>query len=145
MARLADSKLIKIPVIRDSRGNLSSIEGNKSIPFDIKRVFYLYDVPGGAVREGHAQRQLHQVIFALSGSFDVVLDDGFGSQKVHLNRSFNGLYVPNLLWRGINNFSTGSVCMVLASDHYEAGDYIRSYDEYLSIVNPQKNIVPNQP
>jgi len=145
MARLADSKLIKIPVIRDSRGNLSSIEGNKNIPFDIQRVFYLYDIPGGAIREGHAHRQLHQVVFALAGSFDVVIDDGYGRQVIHLNRSFNGLYIPNLLWRELNNFSSGSVCMVLASEHYEALDYIRSYDEYLSLVNPQKNMVPNHP
>lgn len=141
MARLADSKLIKIPVIQDTRGNLSSVEGNKNIPFDIKRVFYLYDIPGGAERHGHAHKSLHQVIFALSGSFDVILDDGYGTQKVQLNRSFNGLYVPKLLWREINNFSTGAICLVLASEHYDASDYIRSYDEYVSLVNPQKSIV----
>lgn len=141
MARLADSKLIKVPVIQDTRGNLSSVEGNKNIPFDIKRVFYLYDIPGGSERHGHAHKSLHQVIFALSGSFDVVLDDGYGTQKIQLNRSFNGLYVPQMLWREINNFSTGAICLVLASEHYDASDYIRSYDEYVSMVNPQKTIV----
>ncbi len=138
MARLADSKLIKTPVIRDSRGNLSSVESNQNIPFDIKRVFYLYDIPGGALREGHAHHKLNQVIFAISGSFDVVLDDGFHSQKVHLNRPYNGLFVPDLLWRELENFSSGATCLVLASEHYDAADYIRSYDEYVNIVNPPK-------
>ena len=136
MARLADSKLIKAPVVRDSRGNLSSLESNQNIPFEIKRVFFIYDIPGGALREGHAHHKLNQVIFPLSGSFDVVLDDGFHRQKIHMNRPYNGLFVPELLWRELENFSSGATCLVLASEHYDASDYIRSFDEYVSIVNP---------
>ncbi len=141
MARLADSKLIKTPVIYDTRGNLSYIESGQNIPFEIKRVFYLFDVPGGTVRNGHAHHNLHQVIFALSGSFDVVLDDGFDNQRIQLNRAHNGLYLPNMIWRELDNFSSGAICMVVASTHYDATDYIRSYDQYLNLNNPSKSII----
>jgi dTDP-4-dehydrorhamnose 3,5-epimerase-like enzyme len=138
MPRIADTKLIKIPVIRDSRGNLSSIESNKNVPFEIKRVYYLYDIPGSTIRGGNAHHQLNHVIFALSGSFDIVLDDGYHSQKIHLNRPYNRLFIPELIWRNFENFSSAATCLVIASENYEATDYIRSYDEYINMVNPSK-------
>jgi hypothetical protein len=110
-----DCRILRFPKIEDRRGNLSFIEGNSHIPFDIQRVYYLYDVPGGAARGGHAHKALWQVIIAMSGSFDVVLDDGAVRQKFHLNRSYSGLVVGPMMWREIENFSSGSVCLVLAS------------------------------
>jgi hypothetical protein len=124
--------LLDLPKISDPRGNLTFIEGGRHIPFDIKRVYYLYDVPGGAERGGHAHKELHQLIVAMSGSFDVVLDDGTGKKRIHLNRSYSGLYVCPMIWREIDNFSSGSVCMVLASITYSETDYYRDYSEYLS-------------
>lgn len=130
---LIDCKIIELPKIADPRGNLTFVEGGgQHIPFDIKRVYYLYDVPGGAERGGHAHKELSQLIIAMSGSFDVVLDDGHGKKRFHLNRSYFGLYVCPMIWRELDNFSSGSVCMVLASNHYEEADYYRSYDEYLA-------------
>ncbi|APZ95934.1 sugar 3,4-ketoisomerase [Fuerstiella marisgermanici] len=130
-----DCRLLRFPRIEDRRGNLSFIEGGKHIPFDIKRVYYLYDVPGGAERGGHAHKQLWQVIIAMSGSFDVMLDDGFGQQKFHLNRSYSGLVVGPMMWREIDNFSSGSVCLVLASRHYDEDDYYRDYNEFCKAVS----------
>lgn len=127
---LEDCRIINLPKIANPKGNLTFIEGNRHIPFEIKRVYYLYDVPGGAERGGHAHRKLHQYIIAMSGSFDVVLDDGKGKHRFHLNRSYHGLYVSTMMWREIDNFSSGSVCMVLASEMYDEADYIRDYDEY---------------
>lgn len=127
-----DCKLLLLPKISDPRGNLTFIEGGTHVPFSIERVYYLYDVPGGADRGGHAHRQLHQLIIAMSGSFDIVLDDGAEKKRVHLNRSYSGLYVPPMIWRSIDNFSSGSVCMVLASRHYDEEDYFREYSNYLS-------------
>lgn len=121
---------IEFPIVHEPRGNLSFIEGGRHVPFDIKRVYYLYDVPGGAVRGGHAHRTINQVIIALSGSFDVVLDDGKTREKVSLNRSYFGLLLPNMIWRELENFSSGAVCMVLASDFYDEGEYIRDYEEF---------------
>lgn len=129
---LSDCKIIDLPKISDPRGNLSFIEGGRHIPFDIRRVYYLYDVPGGAERGGHAHKELHQLIIAMSGSFDVILDDGCSKQRVHLNRSYFGLYVCSMIWREIDNFSSGGVCMVLASNYYEEADYYRNYEEYLA-------------
>jgi hypothetical protein len=123
--------LIELPRIADPRGNLTFIEAGRHVPFDIKRVYYLYDVPGGAERGGHAHKALHQLIIAMSGSFDIVLDDGSNKKRVHLNRSYFGLYVSPMIWREIDNFSSGSVCMVLASTIYEASDYYRDYSEFL--------------
>ncbi|WP_222948141.1 sugar 3,4-ketoisomerase [Thauera sedimentorum] len=127
---LENVRYVELPIIHDRRGNLTFIEGNKHVPFDIRRVYYLYDVPGGAHRGGHAHRQLEQLIVAMSGSFDVVLDDGQRSRRFHMNRSFYGLYVPRMIWREIDNFSSGSVCMVLASEHYDEADYYRDYQEF---------------
>ena len=126
-------RLIDFPIVHEPRGNLSFIEGQRQIPFDIQRVYYLYDVPGGAVRGGHAHKGLQQVIIALSGSFDVVLDDGSDRTKVSLNRSYHGLYLPNMIWRELENFSSGAVCLVLASAYYEEDDYIRDIAQFRSL------------
>jgi hypothetical protein len=131
MKPLDRCKIIDLPKISDPRGNLTFIEGNKHIPFEIKRVYYTYDVPGGSDRGAHAHKDLHQLIVAMSGSFDVVLDDGFNKKRFHLNRSYFGLYVCPMLWRELDNFSSGSVCMVLASNFYDESDYYRDYDEFL--------------
>lgn len=129
---IADCKLIELPKISDPRGNLSFIEGEKHIPFDIKRVYYLYDVPGGSDRGSHAHKNLQQFIVAMSGSFDVVLDDGKEKKRFHLNRSYYGLYVCPMMWRDLDNFSSGAVCMVLASTLYEESDYIRDYNQFIA-------------
>lgn len=129
--RLDDCRLIDLPRIADPRGNLTFIEGNRHIPFDIQRTYYLYDVPGGAERGGHAHKELHEFIIAISGSFDVVLDDGHGKRRYHMNRSWYGLYVCPMVWRELDNFSSGSVCLVLASTHYDESDYYREYGAFL--------------
>ena len=129
---LADCKIIQLPKITDPRGNLTFIEGDRHVPFAIRRVYYLYDVPGGAERGGHAHKALSQLIVAMSGSFDVVLDDGRQKQRYHLNRSYYGLYVCPMIWRELDNFSSGSVCMVLASNLYEASDYYRDYQQFIA-------------
>jgi hypothetical protein len=126
--------MVDLPKINDPRGNLTFIEGGRHVPFDIRRVYYLYDVPGGAERGGHAHKELHQLIVAMSGSFDVILDDGTEKRRIHLNRSYNGLYVCPMIWRELDNFSSGSVCMVLASNHYDEADYFRDYQEFLQAV-----------
>ena len=132
---IKDCKIIELPKISDPRGNLSFIEGGQDIPFDIKRVYYLYDVPGGSDRGSHAHKNLHQFIVAMSGSFDVVLDDGRDKKRFHLNRSYYGLYVCPMMWRYLDNFSSGAVCMVLASSRYNEADYIRDYEQF--IVHPK--------
>lgn len=132
---LFDCKIIELPKISDPRGNLTFVEGGNQIPFDIRRVYYLYDVPGGAERGGHAHKGLSQLIIAMSGSFDVILDEGGEKKRFHLNRSYQGLYVCPMMWRELDNFSSGSVCMVLASNAYEESDYYRDYNEYLKAIN----------
>ena len=129
--QLKEPQLIDIPIAHDQRGNLSVVEGGELVPFDIKRVYYLYDVPGGTTRGGHAHRNLRQLIIAASGSFDVILDDGKKRTKYSLNRSYHGLYIPTMHWREIENFSSGAVCMVLASEHYDESDYIYDYDAFV--------------
>ena len=131
---LEQCTVMKLPIVHDPRGNLTFIENNRHIPFDIKRVYYLYDVPGGAERGGHAHKNLRQLLIAMSGSFDVLLDDGFTKQTFSLNRSYCGLYIERLIWREIVNFSSGAVCMVLASDFYDESDYYRDYDAFIKAV-----------
>lgn len=131
---LENCKLIDLPRITDPRGNLTFIESSRHIPFNISRVYYLYDVPGGAERAGHAHKQLHQLFVAMSGSFDILLDDGRAKQRYHLNRSYFGLYVCPMIWRELNNFSSGAVCMVLASEYYDESDYYRNYEDFVEAV-----------
>ena len=128
---LSDCRVIELPKVTDARGNLTFVEGQRHIPFAIERVYYLYDVPGGSVRGGHAHKGLHQLIVAMSGSFDVLLDDGLKKNRFHLARSYYGLYVCPMVWRELTNFSSGSVCMVLASNLFDESDYYRDYDLFL--------------
>ena len=130
-------KLIDLPKIEDPRGNLTFIENDRHIPFDIKRVYYLYDVPGGALRAGHAHKTLHQFLIAMSGSFDVTLDDGRQKINFHLNRSYYGLYIPPMVWREIDNFSSGSVCLALASDFFDESDYYRDYSDFKKAIRDE--------
>ena len=126
-------KIIDIPKINNTRGNIGVIE-NDTIPFDVKRVYYLFDVPSGAKRGGHAHKKLKQVLIAISGSFDVVLKNGKSKEIITLNRPDKGLLIENNIWRELENFSSGSVCLVLASEEFSENDYIRSYKDYLSFV-----------
>lgn len=127
---VASCKIINLPKIADPRGNLTFIEGFKQIPFDFKRVFYLYDVPGGAERGGHALKTCEQFLVAISGSFDVTVTDTHDNRKFHLCRSYQGLYLPPMVWREMDNFSSGSVCLVLASAPYSEDDYYRTFETY---------------
>ena len=129
---IENCKIIDLPKIHDPRGNLTFVESNNHVSFDIQRVFYLYDVPGGADRGGHALKSCYQFLVAMSGSFDVIIDDGQDKRRVHLSRSYYGLLIPPLIWREMDNFSSGSVCMVLASNKYVEDDYYRDYDQYLA-------------
>jgi hypothetical protein len=131
-ADLDDCILVDLPKIADPRGNLTFIEGGRHIPFQIQRVYYLYDVPGGAERGGHAHKDLYQFVIAMSGSFDVILDNGGQRKTIHLNRSYHGLLICPYIWRELNNFSSGAVCTVLASGYFDETDYLRSYDEFLA-------------
>ena len=131
--RLNSVKIINLPKILDERGNLSFLEGDIHIPFSIKRAYWIYDVPGGEIRGGHAYKKLHEFIIAISGSFDVVLDDGLNKKVYPLNRSYFGLYVPNMIWRSLENFSTNSLCLILASEEYHQEDYLRNYDQFLEL------------
>lgn len=129
-ACVGDCLMIDLPQIRDPRGNLTVIEAGEQVPFPIRRAYWVYDVPGGAGRTGHAYRTLEEFIVALSGSFDVVLDDGAETRAVPLNRSYFGLYLPPLVWRGFEDFSTNAVALVLASQPYDEADYYRDYDAF---------------
>jgi dTDP-4-dehydrorhamnose 3,5-epimerase-like enzyme len=128
---IENCKIVELPKITDARGNLTFIEEEDHIPFEIKRVYYLYDVPGGSERGGHAHKALHQLIIALSGSFDVEIDDGTTKKTFTLNRPYEGLYICPGIWRELKNFSSGSVCLVLASNLYSEDDYYRAYDQFL--------------
>jgi dTDP-4-dehydrorhamnose 3,5-epimerase-like enzyme len=136
---LSDSKIIELPRINDQRGNLTFIESGRHVPFEIKRTYYLYDVPGGASRAAHGHKALHQLMIAMSGSFDVTLDDGYQKQLFHLNRSYYGLYIPPMTWRDLDNFSSGAVCMVLASEFYDEKDYFREYPTFLQAARGASN------
>jgi hypothetical protein len=135
---IKDCTLIDLPRVNDPRGNLTFIEGGRHDPFELKRIFYLYDVPGGAMRAGHALKRCHQFIVATSGSFDVILDDGSERKRFQLNRSYYGLYVPPLVWREIDNFSSNSVCVVLASEPYDESDYYRDYGDFLAATGGER-------
>ncbi len=128
-------RVIEFPKITDPKGDLTFIEGQRHVPFDIKRIFYLYDVPTGNSRGAHAHKTLQQVLICLAGSFDVVLDDGIRQRTVHLNRPWRGLYMPPMIWGAEANFDPGAVCLVLASELYSEADYYRDYPAYLQAVN----------
>jgi hypothetical protein len=138
-------RIIELPKISDPRGNLTFIESGRHVPFDIQRVYYLYDVPGGESRGGHAHKTLQEFIIALSGSFDVTLNDGFARKTINLRRSYYGLYIPNMVWRELDNFSSGSVCAVLASKFYNAEDYHRDFDEYVAAARSMRESPPARP
>lgn len=131
---IRDCKKINLKKISDPRGNLTVVESLKDIPFEIKRIYYIYDVPADSSRGGHAHKTLEQVMIALSGSFDVILDDGFNRKRITLNRPYIGLYISKMIWSEMNNFSSGSVCLVIASDYYKEDDYIRDYNEFIKLV-----------
>ncbi len=135
---IRDCRIIDLPKVTEPRGNLTFIESGRHIPFDIKRVYYLYDIPGGAMRAGHAHKALRQFLIAMSGSFDITVDDGMQKAKYHMNRSYYGLYIPPLIWREIDNFSSGSVCLALVSDFFDESDYYRDYDRFLQAVSGQR-------
>lgn len=130
MGHISECKILQFPKIHDQRGNLTFIEGQKHVPFAIRRVYWIYDVPGGDWRGGHAYRQLEEVIVSISGSFDLVLDDGRDKWNFSLNRSYFGVYVPRMVWRQLENFSTNAVALVLASDAFSEKDYVRNYEDY---------------
>ena len=130
MSSVYDCSLVELPRINSPSGNLTPVYSREQIPFDIARVYYLYDIPGGETRGGHAHRNLQQLLVAASGSFDVLLDDGVNRRVIHLNRPYFGLYMPNMIWRELLNFSSGGICLVLASHVYDEGDYFREYEEF---------------
>ncbi len=138
-SKLSDVKIIHLPKIEDPRGNLSFIEEENHIPFKIERSYWIFDVPGGQIRGGHAFKKQHELIIALSGSFDVVIDDGIKKQTFSLNRSYYGLNIPAGLWRQMENFSTNSLALVLSSTKYSENDYIREYHEFLIYKGLLKN------
>lgn len=134
---IKDCRIIELPKISDSRGNLSFVEGNRHIPFEIKRTFYMYDILQGAVRGGHAHNKLEQFIIAMFGKFDVVLDDGFHKKTFTLDNPHTGLYMPALTWCDLKNFSSGAVCMTLVSDYYDEVDYYRNYNEFMAAIKKE--------
>jgi dTDP-4-dehydrorhamnose 3,5-epimerase-like enzyme len=127
---IEDCQLLQFDTVNDTRGNLTVVEGGSNIPFEIARAYWLYDVPGGESRGGHAHKQLWQLIVSASGSFEVLLDDGQDRKTVFLNRSYYGLLIPSMIWRELTNFSSGSVCVVLASEHFDEADYFRDYSAF---------------
>ena len=129
-----DCKIIDLSKIEFDRGNLTVVQARETVPFDIKRVFYLYDIPGGEARGAHAHKECHQFLVAASGSFEVELDDGHETRTVYLNRPFKGLHIPPGIWAAEQEFSSGAVCLVLASESYDEADYIRDYEGYLKFV-----------
>jgi hypothetical protein len=130
-----DCRILKFPKNHTQKGNITSINNGIEVPFEIKRIYYLYDIPGGESRGGHAHRKLEQLIIATSGSFEITIDDGNLKKTIQLNRPYEGLYLPSGLWRELDNFSSGSICLVLASQNYDELDYIRDYNDYLKYKN----------
>lgn len=133
MASVVDCEIIHLPKIQDYRGNLTFLEEERHIPFPIKRVFYVYDIPSGQVRGAHAHHTLHEFVICLSGGLDVMLDDGANKREVHLNRPWMGLHIPPMMWAAQGNFYPGTVYLVLASDYYDEADYIRDYDSFCAL------------
>lgn len=131
-------QIIQLPKFLDARGNLSFFENSNQIPFDIKRTYWIYDVPGGEERGGHAYKESREFIVALSGSFDVILDNGNGFKTYNLNRSYYGLYVPKMYWREMNNFSSNSLALIVSSTEFSENDYIRNYDEFCKKIKAGK-------
>lgn len=138
MRTIDDCRIIDLPKISNRRGNITPVEGGSHIPFDIERVYYLYDVPGGAVRGGHAHKQLQQLVVSVMGAFDVILDDGYKRKTVRLDRAYVGLYIPTMIWRELENFSSGGICLVLASLPYDESDYYRDYNEFMKVAQVGK-------
>jgi dTDP-4-dehydrorhamnose 3,5-epimerase-like enzyme len=136
---LKECCIIKLPKVTDVRGNLTFIEGMRHIPFPIKRIYYLYDVPGGVSRGGHAHKKLQQLILAVAGSFDITLDDGESKKTYSLNRADCGLYIQRGIWRTLDNFSSGAVCLVLTSEFYDENDYLREYKSFLEYIKSGRN------
>jgi hypothetical protein len=137
MTSIEDCRIVELGRIPRPEGSLTSVEGLEGTPFEIARVYYLYDIPGGATRAGHAHKRLEQLMVALMGGFDVVVDDGVRTTTIHLNRAYYGLYIPRLIWRELTDFSSGGICMVLASLPYDEGDYFRDYSEFLAFKKSQ--------
>jgi hypothetical protein len=131
MTTIDDCRELDLPRIVRAQGSITPIEGGKHVPFEIARMYYLYDVPGGESRGGHAHKELLQLMVSVMGSFDVVLDDGSRRRRVSLNRGYRGLYLPNLIWRELENFSSGAICVVLASQPYQENEYIREYSGFI--------------
>jgi hypothetical protein len=140
MPTIYDCSVIELPRIHSLSGNITPVYGGEHIPFDIARVYYLYDVPGGETRGGHAHKNLQQLIVAASGSFDVLLDDGGNRKVVNLNRPYYGLYLPRLIWRELLNFSSGGICLVLASEIYDESDYYRDYETFVRDARSERGI-----
>ena len=132
-------RIIQLPKIADNKGNLTFIEGNRHIPFPLRRTYYLYDVPAGATRGGHAHKVTEEFIIAASGSFTVVIDDGRRRKKFYLNRPHYGLYVPRMIWRELENFSSGSICLVVSSEEYDESDYYRDHKEYKAALKKEQS------
>ncbi len=137
MPTIDDCKIINLPKISNRKGNITPVEGFHTVPFDIARVYYLYDVPGGSTRGGHAHKELKQLLISVMGAFDNILDDGHKRKTVRLDRAYYGLYVPRMIWRELENFSSGGICLVLASLPYDESDYHRDYDEFLESIKKQ--------
>jgi len=133
---VSDCKIMDLPRFRDIRGSLTPIANGRDVPFDIKRTYHLYDIPGGAERGGHAHRQLQQLIVSVMGAFDVALDDGSDKRTIRLDRAYFGLYVPTMIWRELINFSSGGICLVLASEAYDEDEYIRNYPHFKALKGP---------
>jgi hypothetical protein len=141
-SQVDDCRIIELPKITNRQGNITFVEGNSHIPFDIDRVYYLFDVPGGAARGGHAHKELQQLIISVMGAFDVILDDGGNKKTVRLDRAYYGLYIPAMIWRELDNFSSGAICLVLASLPYDETDYYREYDGYLRALKNETSSLP---